>query len=84
MAGLESQEEDSPKRILFFKPMSWLGQIRSQRNPSDSGEAARDLWLQESIELTTTITLLTLYHLLPAMDSTSGRIHSEFVRLAFL
>jgi hypothetical protein len=27
MAGLESQEEDAPKRILFFKPMSWLGQI---------------------------------------------------------
>jgi hypothetical protein len=25
MAGLESQEEDAPKRILFFKPMSWLG-----------------------------------------------------------
>ncbi len=25
MAGLESQEEDDPKRILFFKPMSWLG-----------------------------------------------------------
>jgi hypothetical protein len=23
MAGLESQEEDAPKRILFFKPMSW-------------------------------------------------------------
>jgi hypothetical protein len=22
MAGLESQEEDAPKRILFFKPMS--------------------------------------------------------------
>ena len=31
MAGLESQEEDSPKRILFFKTMSWIGQIRSQR-----------------------------------------------------
>ena len=22
MAGLESQEEDTPKRILFFKPMN--------------------------------------------------------------
>jgi hypothetical protein len=22
MAGLESQEEDAPKRLLFFKPMS--------------------------------------------------------------
>ena len=31
MADLESQEEDTPKRILFFKPMSWLGQIRSHR-----------------------------------------------------
>ncbi len=31
MAGLESQEEDVPKRILFFKPMSWLGQIRTHR-----------------------------------------------------
>ncbi len=25
MGDLESQEEDAPKRILFFKPMSWLG-----------------------------------------------------------
>jgi hypothetical protein len=32
MAGLESQEEDAPKRLLFFKPMSWLGQIRPHRN----------------------------------------------------
>ncbi len=31
MAGLESQDEDAPKSILFFKPMSWLGQIRSHR-----------------------------------------------------
>jgi hypothetical protein len=31
MTGLESQEEDVPNRILFFKPMSWLGQIRSHR-----------------------------------------------------
>jgi hypothetical protein len=31
MAGLESQEEDAPKRILFFNPMTWLGQIRSHR-----------------------------------------------------
>ena len=28
MAGLESQEEDAPRRNLWFKPMSWLGQIR--------------------------------------------------------
>ena len=31
MAGLESQEEDAPKRLLFFKPMGWLGQIRPHR-----------------------------------------------------
>ncbi len=31
MAGLESQEEDDPKRILFFKSMSWLGQIGTHR-----------------------------------------------------
>ena len=31
MAGLESQEEDAPNRILFYKPMSWLGQIRPHR-----------------------------------------------------
>ena len=31
MAGLESLEEDDPKRILFYKPMGWLGQIRSHR-----------------------------------------------------
>ena len=31
MVVLESQEEDVPKRILFFKTMSWLGQIRTHR-----------------------------------------------------
>ncbi len=31
MAGLESQEEDAPRRVLFFNPMSWLGQIRTHR-----------------------------------------------------
>ncbi len=31
MTDLESQEEDVPKGILFFKPMSWLGQIRFHR-----------------------------------------------------
>jgi hypothetical protein len=31
MEGLESQEEDAPKSILFFKTMSWLGQIRTHR-----------------------------------------------------
>ena len=31
MVGLESLEEDAPKRILFYTPMGWLGQIRSHR-----------------------------------------------------
>jgi hypothetical protein len=31
MVVLESPEEDTPHRILFFKPMSWLGQIRTHR-----------------------------------------------------
>jgi len=25
MASLESQEEDAPRRVLWYKPMSWLG-----------------------------------------------------------
>jgi hypothetical protein len=31
MADFESREADAPKRILFFKPMSWLGHIRTHR-----------------------------------------------------
>ena len=31
MVGLESLEVDDPKSILFYKPMRWLGQIRSHR-----------------------------------------------------
>ncbi len=31
MSGLESHQEDAPNRILFFKSMSWLGQIRTHR-----------------------------------------------------
>ena len=31
MENLESQEEDTPRRVLWFKPMSWLGQIRPHR-----------------------------------------------------
>jgi hypothetical protein len=31
MDDLDPQEEDDPKCILFYKPMSWLGQIRSHR-----------------------------------------------------
>jgi hypothetical protein len=28
MANLESQQKDAPRRVLWFKPMSWLRQIR--------------------------------------------------------
>ena len=31
MTDIESQEEDTPRRVLYFKPMSWLGQIRTHR-----------------------------------------------------
>ena len=31
MDNLESEEEDAPKRVLWYKPMSWLGQIRPHR-----------------------------------------------------
>jgi hypothetical protein len=30
MDNLESQDEDAPRRVLWFKPMSWLGQLRPQ------------------------------------------------------
>ena len=31
MENLESEEEDAPRRVLYFKSMSWLGKIRSHR-----------------------------------------------------
>jgi hypothetical protein len=31
MGDLESQEEDSPKRVLWYKPMAWLGVIKAHR-----------------------------------------------------
>ena len=31
MENLESEEEDVPRRVLWYKPMSWLGQIRPHR-----------------------------------------------------
>jgi hypothetical protein len=48
MTGLESQEEDAPKRILFFKQMSWLGQIRPHRR-DESWSAS--LWQKSSPRL---------------------------------
>ena len=31
MASLKAHEEDAPRRVLWYKPMSWLGQIRPHR-----------------------------------------------------
>ncbi len=31
MENLESEEEDAPRRVLWYKPMIWLGQIRPHR-----------------------------------------------------
>ena len=31
MENLESEEEDASRRVLWYKPMSWLGQIRPHR-----------------------------------------------------
>jgi hypothetical protein len=31
MANRESEEEHAPRRVLWFYPMSWLGQIRPHR-----------------------------------------------------
>jgi hypothetical protein len=41
MANLESQQEDAPRRALWFKPMSWLGQIRPHRR---DGAWSASLW----------------------------------------
>ncbi len=35
MTGLESQEEEAPKRVLFLKAMSWLGQLRPHHRDED-------------------------------------------------
>ena len=43
MENLESQEEDAPnvlpKRVLWYTPMSWLGQIRPHRR-DEAGSAS--------------------------------------------
>jgi hypothetical protein len=31
MGDLESQEEDAPQRVSWYKPMAWLGMIRTHR-----------------------------------------------------
>ncbi len=29
MENLESEEDDAPSRVLWYKPMSWMGQMRT-------------------------------------------------------
>ena len=41
MENLESGEEDASRRVLWYKPMSWLGQIRP--HPRDEAWSA-SLW----------------------------------------
>jgi hypothetical protein len=48
MTGLESPEEDDPKRILFFKTMSWLGQVRTHRR-DESWSANPLTWRKTSV-----------------------------------
>ncbi len=36
MGNLESQEEDEPRRVLWFKTISWLGQIRTHLRDSSA------------------------------------------------
>ncbi len=37
MAGLESQEEDVPNRVLFYKPMGWLGHVKPEMSGCETG-----------------------------------------------
>ena len=59
MENLESEEEDDPRRVLWYKPMSWLGQIVwwpltvilcllcRCNNPGSVGSSSLGLWLQK-------------------------------------
>ncbi len=49
MENLESEEEDAPRRVLYFKPMSWLGQIR----PHHRDEAWSAISNRHSLRLVT-------------------------------
>ncbi len=40
LADLEPQEEDAPKRVLWYTPMSWLGVIRPHRRDRDESWSA--------------------------------------------
>ena len=43
MTGLESQEEDAPKRVLFYKPMSVFLHFHGRSDPIDCGETVSGL-----------------------------------------
>ncbi len=97
MTGLESQEEDTPKRILFFKPMRWLGQIRTHRRDESWSPSLWQTFFSVS-QLLNDVTAdkvrkyradynkrpPSVVSFMSAIASTSGRLHSEFVRLLFL
>jgi hypothetical protein len=38
MENLESEEEDAPRRVLWYKSMSWLGQMRPHRRDEASSQ----------------------------------------------
>ena len=41
MRDLESQEENGPKCVLWYKPMAWLGEVRPSRR---HGSWSASLW----------------------------------------
>jgi hypothetical protein len=51
MADLESQEEDTPNRVLFFKPMSWLRQIRTHRRVESWSASLWQTFLSTSMDV---------------------------------
>jgi hypothetical protein len=49
MTGFESQEEDAPKRVLFYKHMSWLGQIRPHRHDESWSPSLQETFFSTSM-----------------------------------
>jgi hypothetical protein len=100
MTGLESQEEDTPNRLLFFNPKSCLGRsgLTVEMKPGllVSGRLSFPWpWAPRSRSWPWE-TRSQKYHFdynnnppsvvsfMPAISSTSGRLHIEFIRLLFL
>jgi hypothetical protein len=87
MENLESDEEDASRRVLWYKPMSWLGQIRlHRRDPNDIdrslNESTTDKIRKYRADYNNNQPSSVAF--MPIIVSTSGRLHSEFVRLLFL